>query len=206
MLSTKIDKILLAEYEESLLKPLTEHLRKLAPWAALMTTTSVSDTCKLLDEWKPALAVIDFSLQEGNFIEHLQTRPSWCCAPFTLGISDNNTCEETTIAMLHGFSYVLDKPIKLEKFDMLLQQIVSEPAPLEVCLNRFINPLMYSNTDHLDLKRVSEEIERHIFNAAQNLEKSKSGLARLLGISRQLVQYHLKKSASDNHPLPTDQQ
>lgn len=193
MLSAKINRILLAEDDAELREQLLAHLHRLAPSAVVRCTTSVADTCAVLEQWKPVLAVIDFALAGDCFIQRIRSQRQLYCAPFALGITDTAVCEDIALAMRHGFSHVLDKPVDPLRFDQALQQMVSEPAPLESSINRMVSPFIYGDTDQFDLKRMSDAIEQHIFTTASGVVQSKIGLARMLGISRQLVQYHLRK-------------
>lgn len=198
MLNARINKILLAENDPVFCHHLKNHLQAAAPSASIRCAHSITETYKIMESWKPVLAVIDFTLQDGSFIAKVPLNTLSFCVPFVIGITEVSTCEEIAYAMSHGFHHVLSKPFSQEKFTRVLLQTVSEPEPLQFSINKLINPLLYDTNQQLNLKKLNEEIEHHIFMAASNVVQSKNGLARLLGISRQLVQYHLKKMAT--HP------
>ncbi|ABC32201.1 probable two-component response regulator [Hahella chejuensis KCTC 2396] len=192
-LSVRINRILLAEESPTLCARLRRTLVQMAPHADIHTTASVEQTRREILEWRPVLAVIDFVLEGGNIVPLLGDAELIPAAPFVLGIAPDASRADTVQAMRCGFSYVIDKPFDLGTFEQAVLQTVSSPMSLASSINRIVSPLLYSDDDELDLKKLTAEIETLIFKMAIAITGSKKGLGRLLGISRQLVQYHLKK-------------
>ncbi|WLQ11946.1 hypothetical protein O5O45_19650 [Hahella aquimaris] len=193
MLSVRINRILLAEESPVLCARLRHTLAQMAPHADIHVSASVEQTRRELLEWRPVLAVINFMLEDGGIASLLNDIGLFPVAPFVLGITSNGSRADTVLAMRCGFSYVIDKPFDLGTFEQAVLQTVSSPMSLASSINRIVSPLLYSDDDELDLKKLTADIETLIFKMAIAITGSKKGLGRLLGISRQLVQYHLKK-------------
>lgn len=198
MFSTRINSILLAEADERAQRRLRGVLQQLAPQASVHITAGVAETCAALTQTPPVLAVINFALSDGNFVDALKASPRLPLPPFVLGMTCCPDCAEAVYAMRYGFNHVLQTAANAEQLDEVqfanvLTQMVSEPAPLEATIGKLVNPLLYNQLAQFDFKQVSGAIEQHIFSLASQVTHSKNGLGKLLGISRQLVQYHLRK-------------
>lgn len=194
--SSKIDKILLALGNSPRQELLVARLCQLAPDASIRCSNTLSETLVCLEHWHPVLAVIDFSLGDGRIVSVLKRGDLQYRVPFIVGIAQDSSCEEVASAMRWGVSYVLDATADEQRFESVLTNIVLEPASLEQCVSCMVNPLLYADGEQLNLKKLSEQFEHYIFTSASHVATSKNGLARLLGISRQLLQYHLKKKES----------
>ncbi|HVK99753.1 MAG TPA: hypothetical protein VM553_08075 [Dongiaceae bacterium] len=199
MLSPRINQILLAEADPAARQCMEAVLRRLAPHANLQTVSGVMETYEALARNRPVLAVINFSLADGNFLQILKDLPRLPLPPFVLGLTACPECAETVYAMRYGFNHVVETapdggPPHEAAFVGALLQVVSEPAPLDATIGKLVNPLLFNQQEQFDLKQLSDAIEDHIFNLASHVTQSKNGLGKLLGISRQLVQYHFKKS------------
>ncbi|MBU6952116.1 MULTISPECIES: response regulator [unclassified Hahella] len=192
-LSVRINRILLAEESPTLRARLRHTLAQMAPHADIHTSASVEQTRREILEWRPVLAVIDFVLEGGNIVPLLSEAELIPAAPFILGIAPDASRADTVQAMRCGFSYVIDKPFDPGTFEQAVLQTVTAPTSLASSINRIVSPLLYSDYNELDLKKLTAEIETLIFRMATAVTGSKKGLGRVLGISRQLVQYHLKK-------------
>jgi len=198
MFSTRINSILLAEADQHAQRRLCGVLQRLAPQASVQVTTSVAESCEVLTQTPPVLAVINFTLIDGNFIDALKSIPRLPLPPFLLGLTRCPDCAETVYAMRYGFNHVLQTAADAGQLDEVqfvnvLMQMVSEPAPLEAIIGKLVNPLLYDQRAQFDFKQLNGAIEQHIFSLASQVTHSKNGLGKLLGISRQLVQYHLRK-------------
>ncbi|HEX4940220.1 MAG TPA: hypothetical protein VFX11_16195, partial [Candidatus Kapabacteria bacterium] len=171
MFSTRINSILLAEADQHAQRRLCGVLQRLAPQASVQVTTSVAETCEVLTQTPPVLAVINFTLIDGNFIDALKSIPRLPLPPFLLGLTRCPDCAETVYAMRYGFNHVLQTAANAEQLDEVqfahvLTQMVSEPAPLEATIGKLVNPLLYNQMAQFDLKQVSGAIEQHIFSLA----------------------------------------
>lgn len=194
--SSKIDKILLALGNSSREDLLVARLCQLAPDASIRCANTLAQTLTCLEQWHPVLAVIDFSLGDGRILSVLERGDLRYRVPFMVGVAQDACCEEVASAMRWGVSYVLDAPVDVQRLESVLTTVVLEPASLEQCVSGMVNPLLYADGQQLNLKKLSEQFEHYVFTSASHVATSKNGLARLLGISRQLLQYHLKKKES----------
>lgn len=194
--SSRIDKILLALQDTSQQAMVAARLCQLAPGADIRRTHTLNDTLDAIEHWRPVIALLDLSLGNGAWLTLLEQGGLSYHPPFLLAFADDIDCESVARAMRAGVTYVLSADVDEQRFVSVLQQVVLVPAPLERCIGGIVNPLLYSDDGQLDLKKLSDQFEHHIFTRASHVASSKNGLARLLGISRQLVQYHLKKKAA----------
>lgn len=177
---------------------LATHLCQLAPAASIRHTDSLVDMVDSMEHWHPVLVIMEFTLSDGCIVPLLEQGLLSYRAPFMVGIADGQCCEEVARAMRCGVSYVVNASVDEQRLETVLTEIVLEPACLEHCVCSMVNPLLYSDDEQLDLKKLSDQFEHYIFTSASAVTTSKNGLARLLGISRQLVQYHLKKKDTAN--------
>lgn len=194
--SPKIDKILLALQDSSRQPMLTARLYQLAPCAAIRCANTLPDTLDNIEHWRPVIALIDLAMGEGEWLSLLERGALHYRPPFMLAFADDVDCEQVARAMRCGVGDVLNTAVDEQRFAAVLKRLVSEPVSLEQCISSMVNPLLYAEDGQLDLKKLSDQFEHHIFTRASHVATSKNNLARLLGISRQLVQYHLKKKQS----------
>lgn len=197
-LHERIDRILLASNDAELREKINICLRSLTQRAEIRTTHTLGETRQLLMGWHPILLIIDMARDNTAFLESLSCDMALPLAPFVLGIGSSLSTADVARAMRQGFSDVIDKPCSIQQLEKSVLAMVSRTACLPINICQIISPNIY-NDKPIDLKKLGDEIEREIFGMAMSTVKSKNGLSRALGISRQLVQYHLRKREFDTN-------
>jgi DNA-binding response OmpR family regulator len=190
--NARIDRILLAE------NSVDQHQRgllaRLMPDAEVRSTNNLAEARSLILSWKPVLAVMDFRLADGDVFSLIEEASLIQTIPFILGVSGCATRAETALAVRGGFSHVLDMPFDALEFEQALRYVVTTPAPLAPSLKQVISPFLYATPHRFNIRKFNGEVEELIFQFAGTMTRSKKELARILGISRQLVQYHVRKN------------
>lgn len=195
-LNNSINKVLIVEDHVTLADGLQREIESIAPHAEVCVAHSLEAAQTLLREWRPVLVIMDFKLGDRCITEILRSWEGKSLAPFILGMSHCASLDEASTAIRGGFTRVLDKPFTTSEFLEAVFDVVENPAPLPLEVGRMTNPGLYSDTG-IDLKKLIASFESSLFASAESVTTSKRGLGRLLGISRQLVQYHLSKRRSD---------
>lgn len=193
-----INRIQLGIEDRVLCKQLLELLQPMAPSADIRCTHTYKETANLISCWHPALLIIELAFNKENFLSHIDGDLQLPLAPFTLGIADHTSGADVAQAMRYGFSDVVDKPIDTEVFQRKLHTTVTRLPLLPVQIGQIVYPYLYSGTP-IQMKKLFEDLDRCIFELALQMTSSKNGISKMLGISRQLVQYHLKKSNAPQH-------
>lgn len=193
-----INRIQLGIEDRVLCKQLLELLQAMAPSADIRCTHTRMDTAKLISHWHPALLIIELTFDEEIFLSQIEGDLTLPLAPFTLGIADHTSGADVAHAMRCGFSDVMDKPIEPDAFQRKLHTAVTRLPLLPVHIGQIVYPYLYSGTP-IHVKKLFEDIDRCIFELALQMTSSKNGISKMLGISRQLVQYHLKKANAPQH-------
>lgn len=191
-LHERIDRILLASNDAELRKQINICLGRLTQRAEIRNSHTLDETRQLLMQWHPILLIVDMARDNTTFLESLSRNMALPLAPFVLGIGTSLSTADVAHAMRQGFSDVIDKPCSVQQLEKSVLAMVSRTACLPINIGQIISPNIY-NDKPIDLKKLGDEIERQIFGMAMSTVKSKNGLSRALGISRQLVQYHLRK-------------
>lgn len=193
-----INRIQLGVEDRVLCKQLLELLQPMAPSADFRCTHTHKDTAKLISLWHPALLIIELAFNDENFLSHIDGALELPLAPFTLGIADHTSGADVAQAMRYGFSDVIDKPIDVDVFQRKVHTTVTRLPLLPVHIGQIVYPYLYSGTP-MQMRKLFDDIDHYIFDLALQINSSKNGVSKMLGISRQLVQYRLKKSNAPQH-------
>lgn len=192
-----ISRILLAGNDTCHNSRLEDWLSQIAPSAEIRATHTRQETFQQLLQWHPVLLIIDLILENENILVSMDHDVTLPLAPFTLGIAEHAAGADIALAMRYGFSDFIDQPIEADAFQRKLLSLTSRLPLVSVHIGQMIYPYLYSGTP-IEMKRLLEEIDTCIFDLALQVTTSKNGIGRMLGISRQLVQYHLKKKQADH--------
>ena len=195
MLSRKIDRILIADDVTHSRQTLQHALTLIAPHAEIQIAHDRHSTWERLAHGHPVLALLRL-----NLIFDVQAQSASSSAmsalplpPFLIGIASVDETALIIQAMQFGFNHVLRCGTDSQCISREIQHTVATGMPLIPQLNRLLAPRLYNDEHPFDLKQLNLAIEQQVFQLACRITRSKNGISKLLGISRQLVQYHLKK-------------
>jgi len=202
MLSRKINKILIAESSLGAVNSLRAGVSALAPEAVIRVAMNPSNMQRSLAQWRPVLLVArlqwlfvdDVCILAPEVIRD-DDRPS-----FILALNQADSTQHIVDAVRCGCTAVIDSTSDRQRMCRALLAAVSDSGCRQLQLRRAMAAQLYSEQDEFDLKQMQKDLEEQAFQLAFSITRSKNGISKLLGISRQLVQYHLKKQAlSENN-------
>jgi DNA-binding NtrC family response regulator len=179
-----VERVLVVEDDHALLATLEHALRR--RFADVHGCTTVAQAAELCGAWQPELLVIDYSLPDGDARAVLDLAGSRDPAPVVIAVSGTAEPIDTFELAHRGVRVFLPKPLTLDELDRALA-LALETAPS-------IEPHVRQVVGHRSLSEVSDEVrDVMIDEALAHANNSRRGAARLLGTSRQLLQYLLRR-------------
>jgi len=138
-------------------------------------------------EFRPDLALLDFALPDGTGLEVLEFMTTIHPAPAVIVMTGSATPSESFRLAEAGVRAYLRKPIDLAQLETTIAQVEAQPPQLR--------PHVRGLVGHVPVKDVEEEVRKVMVDEALSRSNgNKRGAARLLNISRQLLQHILRKS------------
>lgn len=184
MSDLRLKSVLIVEDDIRLLKTLMQTIGTYAE--EVRGCESVKDAERELSSWEPELLVLDLKLPDGNALNLLAdiSRRSPC--PKTIAVSAFAKPEDTFQLAQLGVRAYLRKPIELNELEGALRLSI-EQAPN-------IAPHIRSAVGTMTLKDMEVKVRNTMLTEALGRAKgSRRGASKILGISRQLVQYIIGK-------------
>jgi two-component system response regulator RegA len=147
---------------------------------------SVTEAEPLVRAWHPDAVVLDFALPDGNAFDMLriiaQTEPM----PALVAISGMAEPQESFRLALLGVRAFVPKPIEPEDLERALDDALRTAPDLA--------PLVRAAVGHIGVHAVEEQVRATMVSEAlARSHGSRNRAARLLAVSRQLLQHILKK-------------
>lgn len=161
--------------------------KALGPWAIeRRSAKNLAEARRELLEFRPELVVLDFMLPDGTARELLASRAAVAPLPVIVALSAYaEPLDAFELARL-GVRAYLQKPIDLSTFDEAVREALSTPPPLDVPARQAVG--------HIGLKDAEQALrEAMIDEALKRASGNRRGAARLLKISRELLQHVLRK-------------
>jgi two-component system, response regulator RegA len=155
----------------------------LAPWASeLRCARSVEEACVALVELEPELVVLDFRLPDGDARDVLKQMATSARSAPVVAISAYARPRESFDLAALGVRAFLEKPLDLVALEAAVSAALHTPPDLEVSLRQTVGLV--------PLREVEAGVRRVMVDEALNrTQGSRRGAARLLTISRQLLQH-----------------
>ncbi len=155
----------------------------------LRCRTSVASTLALLDDWQPDILVLDLTLDDGDAFAILDAVRRRSPTPAIVAISGTATPALSFRLAQAGVQEYLSKPFTMAELRRAIERAMAEPRDLRLHLRRLVGLRKLSD--------VQEEVRTTLVNEAlARTSGSRRAAARLLGISRQLLQYILRTRRS----------
>lgn len=153
----------------------------------------VADARVALAEFRPDLLLVDFELPDGTALDLLAAAAALALSPPVVAISGKVGPEAAFALGQHGVRAFVAKPLELDGLEATLAAAVARPAPLA--------PVVRALVGQRSAIDVEEEVRATMLGTAlARAEGSRRGAAKLLRISRQLLQHRLR---SRRVPLPS---
>jgi two-component system, response regulator RegA len=184
LIDPPVARALVIEDDANLRRTLQNALQR---WAVDIRSAGTSvDARRELTEFRPELVIVDFMLPDGTATELLAGTLQLAPMPAIVALSAYAKPRDSFELARLGVRAYLQKPIDLAAFDRAVQQALSEPPGLALSAR--------SAVGHIGLKDAEETLRRSM--VAEALDRSggnRRGAARLLAISRELLQHVLRK-------------
>lgn len=154
--------------------------------APVYSCGTVDEARALLAEHHPSLLLLDLSLPDGLGIDVLDPLPHEIPMPVVVAISGSSSAEHAfRLAQLGVHTYV-SKPIDLEELTNALDSALAAPPDLTPHLRATVGKQPIHDVEALVRKTMVDE-------AVTRAGGNRRAAARLLAISRQLLQHILRK-------------
>lgn len=145
----------------------------------------VAAVAGMLDGWVPDLLLLDVVLPDGDAFDVMDLLDQREPMPQVIAISGMATAPESFDLAQRGVGAYLSKPFTMDELRQAIEQVSSQPAELRGSLRSLVGKR--------PLRDVEQEVRTTMVKEA--LARSggrRSGAARLLKISRQVVQHILR--------------
>lgn len=178
-------RVLLVEGDAAVQRALAEALA--ARWQ-VRVARSVAEARPQLGAWRPDAVVMELALPDGDAFELLRAIASAAAAPALLVMSGAAAPSECFRLAQLGVAAFVPKPIEAAALEGALDEALQTPLDLTPFLRRAVG--------RRGVHAVEEQVRATM--VAEALERSRgslSGAARMLAISRQLLQHILKRAS-----------
>ena len=148
---------------------------------------SVKDALAELAQSSPGLLLLDVVLPDGRALDVLRAVAQLSPTPRIIAVSGAAGPDESFALAERGVRAYLNKPINLAELEAAVGRVMSEPPDLE--------PHLKSAVGLVPIKTVEQTVRATMVNEAlARGGGSRRAAARVLSISRQLLQHILRKS------------
>ena len=138
----------------------------------------------------PDLLLLDVHLPDGSAFEVLDAARPLRPTPITIAMSGKASADEAFRLARLGVSIYLPKPLDLTTLNTTLEQALAEPPDLEVHVRSAVGKIAVKDAERLVRSTMVDEA---LARSAGNLR----GAARLLNVSRELLQHILRSRRSE---------
>ena len=159
---------------------------QLGQWAGeVRSCGSISRAMELVAGWHPDLLLLDFRLPDGDARELLRRMAANGPVPTVVAMSAFARPEQSFELAGLGVRAYLQKPFGAEGLGAALRTALAAPE---------LGPQLRDAVGKADLQDVEQSVRETMVNEAlKRAGGSKRGAARLLGVSRQVLQHILRK-------------
>lgn len=184
MIDPPVARALVIEDDANLRRTLEGALRR---WAVeVRAASNLVEARRELTEFRPELVVIDFMLPDGTATELLAGTLHQTPLPAVVALSAYAKPRDSFELAQLGVRAYLQKPIDLATLDGAVHQALTQPPDLAL--------LARSAVGHVGLKDAEETLRRNMVSEAlDRASGNRRGAARILDISRELLQHVLRK-------------
>lgn len=184
MATRSIDRVLVVEDDASLRATLE---RALAPrFVEVRGAGSVAEAQASLESFAPDLLVMDVELPDGSAIDVMRAAVDGDWVPLAVAMSGAAAPTQSFELAQLGVRTYLPKPLSLSALERAIDEVIAHPPEL--------GPHLRSVVGQRGIHEVEEEVRSTMVREAMARSRgSRRGAARLLDVSRQLIQHMLRR-------------
>ncbi|MDJ0869230.1 MAG: response regulator [Myxococcota bacterium] len=183
-----IERVLVVEDSASLRRSLERVLAK--RFAEVRGVSCVAEARSALPEWRPDLLLLDVELPDGTALDVMEALRDFDFVPLVIAMSGAASPSQSFELAKLGVRTYLPKPIELGPLEDAIRHAAENPPDL--------TPALRSTVGQRPIHEVEEEVRRTMLNEALGRSGgSRRAAARLLQVSRQLVQHMLRRHDTD---------
>jgi len=184
MTARPIERVLVVEDSRALLRSLQGALAE--SYGEVRACRSVAEAELAVVEWWPDLVLLDVVLPDGGANDVLNLLERRNPAPVVIAMSGAAEPAQSFLLATRGVRAYLAKPLRLDRLQVVIRQAV-EAAP-------DLLPVLRQTVGHRPLADIQTEVRAVMLDEALARSRgSRRGAARLLSMSRQLLQYLLRQ-------------
>jgi two-component system response regulator RegA len=180
-----IQKALVVEDSAPLRESLKAALRELFACEAV-SADSVLESKRVLSQFTPDLVLLDVELGDGNAFDVLSSIEALSPLPIVVAISGEAGPEEAFRLAQRGVRRYVPKPLDLGALESAIQKAMADAPD--------VTPHVRAAVGHVPIQQLEELVRTTMLEEAlAQSGGNRRGAARLLYVSRQLLQHMLRK-------------
>lgn len=180
-------RILVVEDDSSLRRALSAALSPRA--SALTACGTVAAARAELHAFQPDVVVLDVALPDGDAFDVLDAVDALAAMPLVLAVSGQASPDQSFRLAQRGVRAFLPKPLDLTTLERTLEDVLAQPPDLV--------PHLRAAVGHAPVHDVEKVVRRTmVAEALGRSHGSKNGAAKILHVSRQLLQHMLRGTPS----------
>jgi two-component system, response regulator RegA len=179
-----VDRVLLVEDEGALRQTLE---RALAPrFGQVRSAASVREAIEMLASFEPDLLLLDVELGDGTALDVMRAALARDTVPLVVAMSGAASPTETFDLAQLGVRSFVPKPLDLRRLDAVLDEAIANAPDLRAQVRAAVG--------QRPIHEVEEEVRVTMLREALARAKgSRRGAAKLLAVSRQVIQHMLRR-------------
>jgi two-component system response regulator RegA len=182
--SRPVERVLVVEDNRSLLGSLTRVLSE--RYSDVRGCRTRREAASALETWRPELVLLDVALPDGDAFDVLRDLAGAEPAPTVVAMSGTARSETSFELAKLGVRAYLAKPLTPDALDRAIEEALTSPPDLKPYLRELVG--------HRPIQEVEAEVRATMVEEAlARSGGSRRGAARLLSVSRQLMQYILRR-------------
>jgi DNA-binding NtrC family response regulator len=179
-------RILVVEDNPTLLRCLVTALSRRA--ANVVACATVAEAKVAMAELRPDLVVLDVMLPDGDAFDVLDAAHALDAFPVIVAMSGAAGPDQSFRLAQRGVRAFLPKPLDLDTIDRVLDEALASGPD--------IVPIVRAAVGHAPVREVEAVVRRTMVNEALGRTRgSKNGAAKILRVSRQLLQHMVRATA-----------
>jgi two-component system response regulator RegA len=184
MTGVQVDRALVVEDGEELRLTLERALAE--RFYEVRSAASVAEAVALLESWHPDLLLLDVELPDGTALDVMRAAIQGDHLPIALAMSGRAVPLQSFELAQLGVRHYLPKPLDLAALERAIEDALSRPPDLA--------PHVRSAVGQRAIHEVQEEVRETMLREALGRARgSRRAAAKLLRVSRQLVQHMLRR-------------
>lgn len=184
----RLRRLLIVEDDPRLQRTLRDALEPHA--SELRSEHSVSGGLRAIADWQPELVFLDVVLPDGTALELISQIPETVPMPALVAMTGEATRAQMVRLGQLGVHAFVEKPFDLASMLAAIERALTVAPPLR--------PTVRASVGRRSLRAVEEEVRETMVNEAiSRTGGSTRGAARLLAVSRQVLQYFLRRNGAD---------